>query len=180
MQTRLHESKMSKTVASIGKLSASAIASSVKSAFERLGNDSVREEQFDSVRAILEGRDAFVSLPTGSGKSLCYGCLPLVFDELQAVPQGRSIVVVVSPLMALMMDQVQTFSTKGVKAAYLGVDDIEGSTGDQVEKGEISLVFMSPELMITGCRWREMFRSAVYQENLGAVVVDEAHCVDKW
>ena len=67
-----------------------------------------------------------------------------------------------------------------MKAAYLGVDDIEGSTGDQVEKGEISLVFMSPELMITGCRWREMFRSAVYQENLGAVVVDEAHCVDKW
>ena len=172
---------MSKTVESSGKWSASAIASSVKSAFERLGYSSVREEQFDSVRAILEGRDVFVSLPTGSGKSLCYGCLPLVFDELRAVPQGKSIVVVVSPLKALMMDQVQTFSTKGVKAAYLGVEDIEGSsTGDQVEKGEISLVFMSPESMITGCRWREMFRSAVYQENLVAVVVDEAHCVDKW
>ena len=80
-----------------------------------------------------------------------------------------------------MMDQVQTFSTKGVKAAYLDVEDIEGSsTGDQVENGEISLVFMSPESMITGCRWREMFRSAIYQENLVDVVVDEAHCVDKW
>lgn len=92
----------------------------------------------------------------------------------------KASIVVVSPLKALMMDQVQTFSTKGVKAAYLGVEDIEGSTGDQVEKGEISLVFTSPESMITGCRWREMFRSAVYQENLVAVVVDEAHCVDKW
>ena len=172
---------MSKTVESSRKWSASAIASSVKSAFERLGYSSIREEQFDSIRAILEGRDVFVSLPTGSGKSLCYGCLPLVFNELRAVPQGKSIVVVVSPLKALMMDQVQTFSTKGVKAAFLGVGDIEGSsTGDQVEKGEISLVFMSPESMITGCRWREMFRSAVYQENLVAVVVDEAHCVDKW
>ena len=52
-----------------------------------------------------------------------------------------------SPLKALMMDQVQTFSTKGMKAAYLGVEDIEGSTGDLVEKGEISLVFMSPKLI---------------------------------
>ena len=73
---------MSKTVASSGKLSASAIASSVKSAFARLGYNSVRKEQHESVRAILEGRDVFVSLPTGSGKLLCYGCLPLVLDEL--------------------------------------------------------------------------------------------------
>lgn len=52
------------------------------------------------------------------------------------------------------------------EAAYLGVEDIEGSsTGDQVKKGDISLIFMSPESMITGCRWREMFRSAVYKEN---------------
>ena len=136
---------MSKTVSSSGKLSASAIASSEKSAFARLGYNSVREEQLEAVRAILEGRDVFVSLPTRSGKSLCYGCLPLVFDELRAVPQGKSIVVVVSPLKALMMDQVQTFSTKGVKAAYLGVEDIEGSsTGDQVEKGQISLILWVP------------------------------------
>ena len=73
---------MSKTVASSGKLSASAIASSLKSAFVRLGYNSVREEQHESVRAILEGRDVFMSLPTGSGKSLCYSCVPLVFDEL--------------------------------------------------------------------------------------------------
>ena len=64
---------------------------------------------------------------------------------------------------------------------YLGMEEVEGrSTGDQVEKGKILLVFMSPESMITGSRWREMFRSAVYQENLLAIFIDEAHCVDKW
>ena len=83
-----------------------------------------------------------------------------------------------------MMDQVQTFSTKGVKAAiyiYSGMKEVEGrSTGDQVEKGKIPLVFMSPESMITGSRWKKMFRSAVYQENLLAIFIDEAHGVDKW
>lgn len=163
------------------KPSSLAVEVAVKNAFESLGYTSVREEQMESARAILEGRDVFVSLPTGSGKSLCYGCLPLEFDTLRSVTQGKSIVVVVSPLKALMLDQVQTFIEKGVKAAYVGTDDCNGaSTAEQMENGEISLVFMSPESMITSCRWREMFRSPVYIELLVAVVVDEAHRVDKW
>jgi len=62
-----------------------AIEVAVKNAFESLGYTSVREEQMESARAILEGRDVFVCLPTGSGKSLCYGCLPLAFDTLRSV-----------------------------------------------------------------------------------------------
>ena len=55
-----------------------------------------------------------------------------------------------------------------------------GNLHDLVEKGEFPLVFMSPESLVSGCRWREMFRLAIYQANRVGVVVDEAHCIDKW
>lgn len=66
-------------------------------------------------------------------ESLSYGCLPLVFDTLRYVLQGKSIVVV-SPLKALMLDKVQIFIEKSVKATYVGTDDCDGgSTADQME-----------------------------------------------
>ena len=80
-----------------------------------------------------------------------------------------------------MLDQVQAFTAKGLSCAYVGAQDSDsGNLHDLVEKGEFSLVFMSPESLVSGCRWREMFRLAIYQANLVGVVVDEAHCIDKW
>ena len=66
---------------------------------------------------VCESQDVFVSLPTGSGKSLCYGCLPLVYDSLCG-NGNKSIVIVVSPLKALMQDQVRAFCAKGLESAY--------------------------------------------------------------
>ena len=88
-------------------------------AFSRLGYPTVKSEQLEAAREFVKGQDVFVSLPTGSGKSLCYGCLPLVYDSLCGnVGGNKSIVIVVSPLKALMQDQVRAFCAKGLESAY--------------------------------------------------------------
>ena len=120
----------------------------------------------------------FVSISTGSGKLLGYGCLPLVYGSLRSKTRGsKSIVVVVSPLKALMLDQVRA---KGLESAYVSGEDEGGAVARGVENGDYSLVFMSPEALVSSCRWRETFRTSTYQENLVAVVVDETHCIEKW
>ena len=68
----------------------------IQSAGERMGNAKVKDEQFRVIEDVVRGRDTFVSLPTGYGKSLCYGVLPWVFDELSRNSTKRSIVIVVS------------------------------------------------------------------------------------
>ena len=153
------------------------IESAVREAFGRLGYSDVRDEQLEAAREFLRGQDVFVSLPTGSGKSCCYGCLPLTFNSLRK--SSSSVVVVISPLKALMLDQAQIFNAKGIEAIYAG-DELDAKSMDSVKSGKYALVFISPEAIIGGCMWREMLRSQIYQENLVAVVVDEAHCVEKW
>ena len=71
---------------------------------KKLSFPHIKEEQLQVVKAFVEGKDVFVSLPTGAGKSLCFALLPLVFDSLHQ--QCGRIAVIVSPLIALMQDQV--------------------------------------------------------------------------
>jgi len=79
----------------------------------------VKSEQPEAAREFVKGQDVFVSLLTGSGKSLRYGCLPLVYDFLSGnVGVNKSIVIVVSPLKALMQDQVRASCAKGLESAY--------------------------------------------------------------
>ena len=84
----------------------------------------------------------FVSLPTGSGKSLCYCLLPSVFDALR-VTEGRSIVVIVSPLISLMKDQVRAMKERNMRAVYVGdcTDDERAATDTCA--GKYQLVYMS-------------------------------------
>ena len=90
----------------------------------------------------------------------------------------HSKVVVVSPLKSLMDDQVAMLSSRGMKCASLHGD---GHTVMQsILHDEYQLVFISRESMLRDLIWREMFSSEVYQKNLVALVVNEAHCVDKW
>ena len=110
----------------------------------------------------------------GSGKSLCYWVLPGAFDQLRKT-QG-SIVLVVSPLIALMKDQVASLKDKGVEAVYVGgVCDM-----GRVYEGSYPILFISPEALLTDSKWRDVLLSQVYQEHLMGVVIDEAHCVKKW
>ena len=152
----------------------------MKTASAELGYMSLKEKQLEVITSFLSGRDVFAALPTGYGKSLCYGCLPLARDRLLGT-QG-SIVLVVSPLIALMKDQVQSFRKRGVSAAYVTSDgDVECEDMKAgILEGKYQLVFLSPEQLINNRRFRCMCQSEYYQDKLIALVVDEAHCVKKW
>ena len=76
----------------------------VRTAVERLGCKKLRAKQLEVVTSFLKGRDVFAILPTGFGKSLCYACLPFAFDSL--LGRKDSVVVVITPLTAIMKDQV--------------------------------------------------------------------------
>ena len=130
------------------------------------------------------GRDVFVSLQTRSGKTLCYAALPFVFDWVRelALNTARplSIVLCVSPLSALMQDQVMALSRRGLQATHVGVAQKDVDVKKDVERGRYQLVLLSPESLLLNMAWREMLRSCVYQNNLAALVIDEAHLVEKW
>ena len=149
----------------------------IRRATNTLGYSKLRPQQERAVKSLVLGRDVFVSLPTGSGKSLCYCLLPSVFDLLSG-SDGTSIVVVVSPLLSLMKDQVWSMMARNVRAVYVG-DCLEEEEMD-VCLGKYQLMYMSPEALITDERWRDMLLSPVYSEHLVGLVVDQAHCVKKW
>ena len=153
------------------------IRGAICDAMAALGYPTPKEEQVQVVEQFLLGRDVFVSLPTGGGKSLCYGCLPIVFDTLRQIKQ-QSIVLVISPLNALMEDQVGRFSERGLKAAQLSTKD--DTSVQLLLDGQAQLVYGSPENFITTTKWRDMLALPVYQNNIVGLAVDEAHLVEKW
>ena len=89
-------------------LDEAAIERAVISASAALGYASLKDKQKVVITQFVSGRDVFAALPTGYGKSLCYGCMPRVYDDLRST--SGSIVMVVSPLSALMKDQVESFN----------------------------------------------------------------------
>ena len=119
----------------------------------------------------------FVFLPSGYGKSLCYMLLPLVFDNLRSEHCHRkSVAVVVSPLIALMEDQVASYSAKGLKSAFI-TSESDNDTKTAVSDGVYQIVLFSPEALISNQRWRNMLREEPYSSSLVALIIDEAHCV---
>ena len=164
------------------KISKDTINSSINDAFTSLGYKSPTEDQTRVVFDFIAGKDLFVVLPTGSGKSLCFVSLPLVFDRLGKEEGLSSIILVVSPLISLMKDQVEKYSGKGVKCAYIGQENESDSPSldESILKGEYHILYSSPESLLGNNKWRDMLSSPVYQKNLVAIVVDEAHCVDSW
>ena len=140
---------------------------------------SLKAKQREAVELFLNGRDTFVSLPTGYGKSLCYCLLPFAFDALRGAA-GRSIVICISPLTALMLDQRNKYTLRGLATEFVGEAQDDPEVLRNVQEGKYQLMYVSPESIIGDTRWREMLHTQVYQENLVAFVVDEAHCVKKW
>ena len=89
------------------------------------------------------------------------------------------IVVVVSPLVSIMKDQVRDFSRRGLPSTYI-TSAISLEEELAILQGEFSLVYISPERLLARGKWREMLRSDIYREKMVGFVVDEAHCVKKW
>ena len=122
-------------------------------------------------KVFVEKKDVFVNLPTGSGKSLIYQALPLVFDHVS--DESGHIIVVVSPLVSLMEDQAKYLRSLGLSAVNIS-SNVEVDRA-KIEKGEYSIVYGSPEAWLMNERLRCMFSNDVYSRKLCAVTVDEAH-----
>jgi ATP-dependent DNA helicase RecQ len=136
---------------------------------KRFGLSTFRAGQREAVAAALAGRDTLVVMPTGAGKSLCY--------QLPALA-GRGLVVVVSPLIALMNDQWKRLEETGVKAVMLASGMEEGHNARallDLESGWAQLVLAAPERFAS-----RAFREALGTRKVGLFVVDEAHCVAEW
>jgi ATP-dependent DNA helicase RecQ len=136
---------------------------------ERFGLASFRRGQREAVQAALEDRDSLVVMPTGGGKSLCY--------QLPALA-GRGLVVVVSPLIALMADQWRRLREAGVEATMLasGMEDGHNQRAlSEISSGHTQLVLAAPERFGSAA-----FREALGMRKVALFVVDEAHCVAEW
>ena len=145
-------------------------AAELREALERwFGFTSFRPSQEVVVRDVLDGRDVFALLPTGGGKSLCYQ-LPAVLTT--------GLTVVISPLIALMKDQVDALDTTGVPATALN-SSLEWPELrrrlDGLERGAYKLLYVAPErLTLPG------FAEDLARWNVARFVVDEAHCISEW
>ena len=99
---------------------------------------------------------------------------------LVCVDTSGSTVVCISPLTSLMVDQTVKYKARGLQAEYIGHSQTDVTVRERILKGEVSLVYATPEALIENYRYRSMLLSPVYQEKLVAVVVDEAHTVKLW
>ena len=149
----------------------------------------LKDEQKQSIRAAYDKRDVFMFLPTGFGKSICFHVLPFVVDYRLGLVDGQkkssSSVVVVSPLVALMVDQVKSLRSRDVEAVVIS----SGSRGGSIVEKELcatekslesaSLIFSSPEAL-RNTKWRKALEKPSVSCRVCAIVVDEAHCVSKW
>ena len=135
----------------------------------RFGFTSFRPLQEDIVRATIDGRDVFVLMPTGGGKSLCYQ-LPALLME--------GFTVVVSPLIALMKDQVDALQAQGIAATFINSSLPFAEVGRRqaaLARGELKLVYVAPErLMAPG------FLRLLASLPVARFVIDEAHCISEW
>ena len=116
-----------------------------------LGYQKLTYEQEVAVKCIVKKQDVFVSLPTDSGKSLCYAILPLVQNCMKATT--TSIVLVISPLISLIHDQVHQFTQKGLRCGFLGMD-MNAEMFKKARKGSMQLLFCSPETCLTKREFR--------------------------
>ena len=133
------------------------------------GYDQFKPLQREVIENVLKKRDTLVIMPTGGGKSLCYQIPALIFPGLT---------VVVSPLIALMKDQVEQLHELGVPALFLNsslsIDDYQDNM-DQVRSGKIKLLYVAPETLLTP-RLFNLLDSLP----LDCLTIDEAHCISEW
>lgn len=132
---------------------------------EKFGYGSFRLEQEAIIQSVVQKKDTFVLMPTGGGKSLCYQIPALMFDGLT---------VVISPLIALMKDQVDALRVNGIDAAFLNSTQSyqeQESVLKKVKSGELKLLYLAPE---------STFIKQLSSFHVSLIAIDEAHCISHW
>ncbi|MEN8687040.1 MAG: DNA helicase RecQ [Desulfuromonadales bacterium] len=136
---------------------------------EVFGYSEFRPDQQAVIKNLIEGRDAFVLMPTGGGKSLCYQIPALHRD---------GVALIVSPLISLMKDQVDALLASGVRAAFynssLNAAEARGILA-QLHAGELNLLYVAPERLLS-----EDFLERLRGQKIALFAIDEAHCVSQW
>jgi len=135
----------------------------------RYGYDEFRFQQADIVQSLIDSKDALVLMPTGGGKSICYQ-IPAIVRE--------GVGIVISPLIALMQDQVNALNTLGVRASFLNSTQSFGvrrEVEQQLVNGDLDLLYVSPERLNT-----PDFFNLLERIDIALFAIDEAHCVSQW
>ena len=133
------------------------------------GFENFRPPQEEIIQSVLKKKDTIALLPTGGGKSVCFQIPALIFE-------GKTLVI--SPLIALMQDQVESLTSKGIKAkslnANLSFKEIDHILENFVY-GDLKLLYISPERITS-----EIFLTRIIKTDLSLIAVDEAHCISQW
>src|SRR5437588_141153 len=140
---------------------------------EQFGHDTFRPGQRHIIEHILVGRDAFVLMPTGGGKSLTYQLPAILLPGLT---------IVISPLIALLHDQVDRLRANGIAATFINssLSPTERMEREQAAlNGRVQLLYVAPERLVTG-NFLAMLDEVEQRVGLSLVAVDEAHCVSEW
>ena len=133
------------------------------------GYDSFKQGQEEIIQAILAGKDVLAVMPTGSGKSVCY--------QIPATLLG-GITIVISPLIALMQDQVKALNEAGIQAGYINSSLTEVQISKVYAKaleGAYKILYVAPE-RLESCG----FMNFADRVNISMITVDEAHCISQW
>ncbi len=138
---------------------------------DKFGYESFRFNQEEIINTILQRQDAFVLMPTGGGKSLCYQIPALILPGLT---------VVISPLISLMKDQVDALRVNGINASYLNSslsDEESFAVYEQLEQGSLKLLYVAPERLFNN---NGQFINFLKSLNVTLFAIDEAHCISHW
>ena len=161
----------------------SIVLRSIERSLQAFGYDCMKPAQTEAVQAILEGQDAFVNVPTGYGKSLVYQILPFcasfLLERVNKAHGAVPVVLVVSPLVALMQDQAHKLKqVQGANPILLSEESARKDS--EVLDAAWTHILASPEALLDSPKWKDLLLNSELMNRLVAVVIDEAHCIVKW
>jgi ATP-dependent DNA helicase RecQ len=131
------------------------------------GYDHFREQQLEIIETVLQRKDCMVIMPTGGGKSICFQLPALLFD---------GVTLVVSPLIALMKDQVDGLNANGIMAAYFNSSqssDQHAAILESIHQQKLKLLYVAPESL-------RILENILSEKHISCIAVDEAHCISSW
>ena len=141
----------------------------------------IKPLQHICLKYLIHRRDVLACLPTGFGKSLIYQAWPtvcsLLSEDYPAKWTKDPIVLVVSPLVSIMEEQVKMLKEQGISAAYAGQDP---ATDEAIATGQVSIVYGSPETLVGNAKWRSILQNDFFRRRLVGLAVDEVHTVVQW